>query len=160
MRNFTIFARHHPLPLVASTLGLLVLASGCGGDNSPTTPTGAGSSVTIIAGASTKTTDAFTPNPDAVSLASGGSVVWSNMDTDATGTGGGTGGGNPYGDRASLSMNFLAGTTHHLVADDGSFDSGELAAGGKFSHTFTAAGSIPYHCSIHPNMRGTITVGP
>ena len=30
--------------------------------------------------------------------------------------------------------------------------------GQTFSHTFAAAGSVPYHCSIHPFMKGTVTV--
>jgi plastocyanin len=33
-----------------------------------------------------------------------------------------------------------------------------LAAGATFSQTFTTAGTFPYHCNIHSNMHGTITV--
>jgi plastocyanin len=49
------------------------------------------------------------------------------------------------------------GFAHTVTADDGSFDS-KLSGGGTFSHTFPAAGSFPYSCTIHPSMKGTITV--
>ena len=49
------------------------------------------------------------------------------------------------------------GVAHTFTADDGSFDL-ELDPNGGGSHTFTAAGSFPYHCSIHLSMKGTVTV--
>jgi plastocyanin len=39
-----------------------------------------------------------------------------------------------------------------------SFDSGRLGKGQRFSHTFKRAGKKPYHCKIHPFMKGKITV--
>ena len=50
-------------------------------------------------------------------------------------------------------------TTHTVTADDGSFDSGNIAPGGKFTHTFNAAGTIAYHCSIHSSMTAKVVVG-
>ena len=47
---------------------------------------------------------------------------------------------------------------HTVTADDGSFDSGTLNAGASFSFTFTSAGTVSYHCSIHPNMVGSVVV--
>ena len=47
---------------------------------------------------------------------------------------------------------------HTVTADDGSFDSGNLAPGESFTHTFTEAGSISYHCNYHPNMVATVVV--
>lgn len=43
---------------------------------------------------------------------------------------------------------------HTVTADDGSFDSGALAAGGSFSFTFTKAGAIAYYCRIHGGAGG------
>jgi plastocyanin len=37
-------------------------------------------------------------------------------------------------------------------------DSGHITPGQSFSFTFTKAGSYSYHCMIHPNMQGTVTV--
>lgn len=48
--------------------------------------------------------------------------------------------------------------THTVTADDNSFNSGNMATGSKFSKAFAAAGTYPYHCSIHAGMTGTITV--
>ena len=47
---------------------------------------------------------------------------------------------------------------HTIVADDNSFQSPTLQAGESFNFTFVQAGTFSYHCSIHPSMKGTITV--
>ena len=48
---------------------------------------------------------------------------------------------------------------HTVTADDGSFDSGTLQPGQSFSWTFQAAGTVTYHCAIHPSMLGSVSVG-
>nr|WP_271417100.1 cupredoxin domain-containing protein [Streptomyces lienomycini] len=52
-------------------------------------------------------------------------------------------------------------TTHTLTAaEDNAFDTGDIAPGR--SATFTAPskpGDFPYDCTIHPFMKGTLTVG-
>lgn len=48
--------------------------------------------------------------------------------------------------------------THHIVADDGSFDLGDVANGATSKHTFDTTGTYAYHCSIHPEMKGTVVV--
>ncbi len=50
------------------------------------------------------------------------------------------------------------GPTAHTATDQGVFDSGVLQAGQKFSFTFNTAGTFNYICTIHPSMKGTITV--
>src|SRR5215208_106034 len=47
---------------------------------------------------------------------------------------------------------------HTSTADDGAWDSGTLQPGESFSFTFDQAGTYTYHCSIHPDMTGAITV--
>jgi plastocyanin len=47
---------------------------------------------------------------------------------------------------------------HTVTAEDGSFDSGEIAPGETFSITLDS-GEVVYACLIHPDMTGTITVG-
>ncbi len=50
---------------------------------------------------------------------------------------------------------------HTVTSDDGtSFDSCLQNKGYRFVVTFNRAGKIPYHCTIHPLMIGTITVTP
>lgn len=68
--------------------------------------------------------------PGQLAIAAGDTVVWTNED----------------------------GTDHTVTADDGSFDSGAFGQGGTSSRTFTLSGTFPYHCDIHPEMTGTVTV--
>jgi len=50
-------------------------------------------------------------------------------------------------------------TAHTATANNGrSFNSGRLGKGQTYTHTFTRAGKKPYHCKIHPHMKGRITV--
>jgi plastocyanin len=50
-------------------------------------------------------------------------------------------------------------TAHTATANNGrSFDSGRLRPGQSYTHTFKRAGKKPYHCEIHTDMKGTITV--
>ena len=49
-------------------------------------------------------------------------------------------------------------TEHTVTADDGSFDSTPIAVDASFSQTFDTAGTFAYHCTIHPEMIGTVTV--
>ena len=41
---------------------------------------------------------------------------------------------------------------------DGGFDSGKIAAGDKFEHTFDKPGKYEYGCSYHPRMKGVVEV--
>ena len=47
---------------------------------------------------------------------------------------------------------------HTATLDDGSCTTDIVAGGATAALTFTAAGSYPFHCKIHPNMTGTIDV--
>jgi plastocyanin len=72
----------------------------------------------------------FAFDPGSVTVDVGGTVTWTNQGAVA----------------------------HTVTADDGSFDSGTVDAGGSFSFTFETAGTFSYHCAIHPNMVGTVVV--
>jgi plastocyanin len=53
------------------------------------------------------------------------------------------------------------GAPHTVVSDSGSpaaFSSDQFPNGASYSFTFTRSGTYPYHCSIHPSMKGTIIV--
>jgi plastocyanin len=48
---------------------------------------------------------------------------------------------------------------HTVTADDGAFDSARVAGGTEGSVTAPAeAGTYAFHCEVHPNMTGTLTV--
>ena len=50
-------------------------------------------------------------------------------------------------------------TAHTATANKKrSFDSGRLGKGQRYTHTFKSVGKKPYHCEIHPDMKGRITV--
>jgi plastocyanin len=128
---------------IMAALLVLMVAAGCGSDsteaNQPEPLPSNG--ISIVAGAQTKGSAAFTPSPLSISLAGGGTVRWFNND-EARGVYGGT------------------GVVHNITADDGSFASGSLAPGATFQTTMTTAGEHGYHCSIHPSMQGSVTVTP
>jgi plastocyanin len=72
----------------------------------------------------------FTYQPDPVTIEAGGKVTWINRDS----------------------------APHTATADDGPFDTGTLEEGKLGSESFKDAGSYPYFCEIHPDMRGTVEV--
>jgi plastocyanin len=115
-------------------LALLLLALSVGAcDDSPNavspTPAPPGSTtVTIVSGGSQLTTTAFSPNP--ITVAVGTQVSFLNLDN----------------------------TAHTTTANAGTWNSPNIAPGGRFNVTLTTAGTYPYHCSIHPGMVGTVTV--
>ena len=59
---------------------------------------------------------------------------------------------------ATVTWTNLHGADHNVVADDGTFESPLFGTDETYSFTFTEAGEYPYSCTIHPSMRGTITV--
>lgn len=51
------------------------------------------------------------------------------------------------------------GAPHTITSNTGNLlNSDTLAPGQSFSFTFTSAGTVAYHCSIHPGMQGKIIV--
>jgi plastocyanin len=92
-----------------------------------------GASVSIVEGSSGLTTDAYSPNPVQVSV--GTTVTWTNDDLQ------------PH-----------TATSGENATPDGIFDSGIMAPGATFEHTFTESGEFPYFCLLHPNMVGTVSV--
>ena len=48
--------------------------------------------------------------------------------------------------------------THTVTADDESFDSGRLGPTAQYTRRFAVAGEAPYHCVLHPSIRGVVGV--
>ena len=134
--------------LIALTTVSLFLVGACGSNN-PTGPSNPPAStpgdIDIVLGASLLTTGAFSPNPKTVALGGGASVAvrWVNTDVGSGGYGGG------------------GGVAHRIASDNGAFTtSPTLAPGATYSVNLTQGGTYAFHCEIHPNMVGTITVSP
>ncbi len=112
---------------VAVLVCSLMVMAGCDDDDGMG-PSPGGSTVSIVVGASTLTTTAFSPNP--INVSPGTTITWRNDDT----------------------------VTHTSTSTTGVWDSGSLAPNASFSRTFPSAGTFPYLCTIHPNMVGTVNV--
>jgi len=53
---------------------------------------------------------------------------------------------------------WIGSLQHSSTSDTGLWDSGLHSTGFRFTNTFTAAGSFPYHCTVHLNLV-SVTVG-
>jgi plastocyanin len=74
----------------------------------------------------------FAFSPASLTVAVGTTVTWTNKDS----------------------------VGHTVTSDTGAWpDSGVVDTGKSFSFTFSKAGKFTYHCSIHPTMTASITVG-
>ena len=123
------------------TLSTVILVSCGGGSSAPTTPTptptaptptppatSISATVSIPVGAASLGSRAYVASP--VTIAPGGTVRWTNDDTIA----------------------------HTTTSNSAVWNSGNVSPGGHFDVTFPAAGTFPYHCTIHPGMIGTVVV--
>ncbi|HUR16041.1 MAG TPA: plastocyanin/azurin family copper-binding protein [Candidatus Limnocylindrales bacterium] len=117
--------------------GLVILASACGGGSGAPTqapasqPLAAAIACTGSSGLPVAIAD-FTYTPSTITAAVGGTVTWANGDT-----------------------------APHSVTFDSGPDCLTISSGGLITATFNAAGSYPYHCSVHPStpsMKGTVVV--
>jgi plastocyanin len=48
---------------------------------------------------------------------------------------------------------------HTATSDNKLFDSGQLAPGASYPVVLDGAGTVTYHCKLHPEMQGSIVVG-
>jgi plastocyanin len=102
----------------------------------PSNAVGQSKIVSIVKGASNpSSTEPYNPSP--LSVPVGTIVTWINNDN----TGHTVTQGNPSGN-----------------TPPNGFDSGILAPGRTFTHTFGTAGTIQYYCTLHPTMLGEVIV--
>jgi plastocyanin len=59
---------------------------------------------------------------------------------------------------ATVTWTFDDGAIPHDVVFDDVDIASEQITDGTFHHTFTEPGTYTYHCSLHPNMTGTVEV--
>jgi len=84
--------------------------------------------ISIVPGASTLGSKAYSPDTITVVIGVNNTVSWVNNDNVA-----------------------------HTATGSG-FDTGIIAPGSSSNHTFTSPGTYNYHCSVHPTMMGTVIV--
>lgn len=112
-------------------IAILIIINSCSKskDMNPS-PSANGSGGTGGPGTNAVTIQGMTFSPSTITVAVNSTVTWTNKDA----------------------------ITHTVTSDTGLFDSGNVPAGSSFSHTFTTAGTFPYHCKIHPTMVATVVV--
>ena len=117
--------------LMFFTLAVLVGAAVMiAGCTSYSTPSPSSSPQTSTASQNSIAMKGLAFNPSALTISKGANVTWTNDDS----------------------------TTHTVTSDTGAFESGNLSPGNSFTRQFNDTGTFPYHCTIHPSMKGTITV--
>ncbi|MDD1665806.1 MAG: cupredoxin domain-containing protein [Methanomicrobiales archaeon] len=68
--------------------------------------------------------------PASVTVPAGSTITWTNLDAAA----------------------------HQVGSDTMAFTGHPMSQNSSYTFTFTTRGTFPYHCVIHPSMKGTITV--
>ena len=116
--------------LALAACGSSTAGGGGGGGCNPTGGGASGTGTTVVKIVSDpNTVGKF--DPTTVSVTAGQSVEWDFTDSSAP---------------------------HTVTADDSSFDSCSQNAGAKFVVTFTKAGEVKYHCTLHAQMLATVKV--
>ena len=120
--------------IVASSLALacasLVLLSACSKSGTTTSPYGATYAPPPAPQPNTVVIANIAFGPNSLTVSAGTTVTWQNND----------------------------GINHTSTSDSGVWDTGAIPPGGSKTHTFSAAGTFPYHCNIHTMMTGTVIV--
>ena len=117
-------------PFVVASFVVAVAAWGCGGSSytAPTATSATTISILFSNGLGNLGANSFSPNPASVSQ--GAMVAWHNSDS----------------------------TTHRIVLNDGSLDTGDIAPGASGPAKPLNVSGATYHCSIHPTMVGSLNV--
>jgi plastocyanin len=76
------------------------------------------------------TINGYAFSPSDITVKQGATVTWTNQDSVA----------------------------HTVTGNNGGPSSQQIPHGGTYSYTFNTVGTFAYHCSIHPDMTGIITV--
>jgi len=118
--------------LLAASIVVALASWNCGGSNgssgNPAAPAtpSPAAAVTTINIKGNSGAQSFSPNPGTV--IEGNMVTWQNNDSQ----------------------------THHIVLNDGSLDTGDIAPGKSSPALRLAVNGARYHCTIHPTMVGSI----
>jgi plastocyanin len=138
----------HRRPLVTLAAGAVLVLAACSSGGATTAPTapaapsaqataepsqaagGAPCSESAAAGEIAVAIEGFAFNPADITASVGQTITFTNGDS----------------------------APHTATLDDGSCSTPNIGNGGSDGLTFTTAGTYPFHCKVHPNMKGTITI--
>ena len=133
------------LALLLSCLALGLVVAGCGGDDekdsggeaAETTEQPADTAAEDTGGGETVEVGmkGIQFDPDSATVKAGGTVKWTNNES----------------------------VPHDVTKEDGpgakfSSGTGNMKQGDTYEQTFKEAGTVNYVCTVHPNMKGTVTV--
>ena len=138
------------VPITIGAVIALALVTACGGGTAATGTPAAG---TATPAAGTATTGAATPTPAAVvcdASGEGSSVTIADFSYDPASATASVG--------SVVTWTNQDGTSHTVTFDAGPNCGNLSGGGGTETVQFNLAGSYPYHCSIHPDMTGTVEV--
>ena len=132
-------------PLVTLSAGAILILAACSSGGATSAPTtapstapsaeasapaaGAACSESAAAGEVSVAVKDFAFNPSAITAPVGQTITFTNGDS----------------------------APHTATLDDGSCTTPNIASGSSDGLMFTVAGTYPFHCNVHPNMKGTIT---
>jgi len=124
-----------PAGIIAAILGM-ALAAQCATADTPAPMRAMVMPASVPAGAPVNTSTVaihnFAFGPNAITVAAGATVTWTNQDNEP----------------------------HSIVLVDQSFRSTPMDTGDHVSHTFAAPGQYRYFCGFHPQMLGVVIVRP
>ena len=139
---------------LTAALVALVVVAGCSGTAASPSTSAAPASAAPPSAAAASAPPAASPSAAASASAAGGASTLSVSIVDFS--------FNPGTATAKVGEKITwtnSGATAHTVTfDEGSVKSDTLNPGDVFEHTFDAAGTFTYKCSIHPAMTGTVEV--
>lgn len=129
--------RRNIISSVIICIFFVFLFSSCSKSTSSGTPANTGGSTGGTGGAASNSVNivSMSYSPTSITVKVGTAVKWTNTDG--------------YSD-------------HTVTSNDGaSFNSGNISVGSSYTFTTSAAGTFPYHCTIHgAAMSGTLVVTP
>jgi plastocyanin len=137
------------LAAIASAMLMTLVLAACGGGGSTTPPAAsppAASEPAASEPGSPAAADACAPSTDAATV----TVAMADFEfapAEATAA---------VGDVVAWSNSDAA--PHTATLDDGACATGNIPTGGSGALVFNTAGTFPYHCAIHPQMTGTVTI--
>jgi plastocyanin len=133
--HYEIMPAHSRLVFCTACFVLLIVACMAAGCSSYQTPSATAAPPASTGGGNTIAIKNFAFDPSMLTVKTGTVVTWVNQDE----------------------------APHTIASDKGSpaaVFSDSLSTGASYTFTFTQPGTYAYHCSIHPSMRGTVTVQP